>query len=94
MSVFIQLTDELVIRTDQHNWMLCKPRGTNKDGTIKWTGFIFCGTLEQLVKATGEYMLRDCNASSYHDLVKAAEEISLLLSQKFTASATVTLRTL
>lgn len=90
--VFIPLTDDLVIRTDDNNWMLCKPRGTNKDGSIKWTGFIFCGSLEQLVGQTGQFMLRTCGAQTYTELVKAADDISRLLSQKFTASATVTLR--
>ena len=100
MSNFIQITDKLAIASDSIQWMIQKPIETNiknGDGEVidkkaAWTGFEFYGSLESCVKGLGDHMLRNSNSRSYGDLVKAASDISLLLGQKFTASANIQIK--
>lgn len=86
----IQINDQLAIKSDKHQWMLCKLVKTTdkktKEKTEAWTAFQYFSSLSACVKATGEYLLRAGSATNADELLKAADEISRLLSQKFTAS--------
>lgn len=81
---FIRLTDKLAIRSDSMNWMLCK--GKVIDGEDSWEAFQFQGTLEKIVKTAFEYMLRTGHAQNAEELLALSNKISALISQKFTAS--------
>jgi hypothetical protein len=57
--------------------------------SVEWVSKSFYGDLEQCVKSLGEEMLRSSGSNSYDELVKSAKEISDLLNQKFTESASL-----
>jgi hypothetical protein len=57
--------------------------------SVEWVSKSFYGDFEQCVKSLGEEMLRSSGSNSYDELVNSAKEISDLLSQKFTESASL-----
>ncbi len=97
MSVFIKINEKLAIVSDDNQWCLTKPvpvsRKDKKTGVkrsdVEWRAFKYYPTLAICVKKLGEYLLRTSNAQNIDELVKAAGDISMMLSQKFTASADV-----
>lgn len=89
---FIRLTDKLAIRSDSMNWMLCKHKVY--DGEESWEAFQFQGTLEKIVKTAFEHMLRTGDAQSADELLALSNKISALISQKFTASFEMQIKTL
>jgi hypothetical protein len=92
MAVSIQITDALVIKSDGMQWMLCKNKGLDENGKPRLHSFMYQGTLEKIVQSTGQYMLRHADASNIDELIAAAEKISKLLSQKFTASVNLEIK--
>ena len=96
MSNFIKVSDTYAIASDSRQWMIQKSSKVKDKETgetsIQWVSFSYFGSLSQAVKALGEHMLRTSGSNSYTELVEAASEISLLLGQKFTASATVSIK--
>ncbi len=90
MGNFIQITDKLAIASDSKQWKLQEL--VERKGVPQFESFAYFPTLERCVTGLGQYMLRDSHAKTYTELVHAASEISLLLSQKFTASAEVKIK--
>jgi len=80
----IQLTDDLAIRSDSMQWMLCKSKKV--DGEISWEAFQYQGNLAMIVKTAYEYMLRTGTAQNADELLAVAKKINDLMNQKFTAS--------
>ncbi len=97
MSNFIQVTDNLAIQSSTFDWSIVK-RTKRKDRKTKesiwaWEPLpSYHGTLRGAVKAMGEHLLRTSDANTYTELVQAANDISLLLGQHFTASADVSIK--
>jgi hypothetical protein len=100
MSNFIKITDTLAIASDDKQWKIREYTGMvnrkNKDGSVtaeeNWESVGYYPTLEMCVNQLGQYMLRKGSADSWKSLVSDANEISLLLGQKFTASAEIRIK--
>ena len=96
MSNFIQVSDKYAVASDSRQWMLQKSAPVKDKDTgetsIQWGSFAYFGSLSQAVKALGEHLHRTSGASSYTELVDSANKISLLLGQKFTATAEVSIK--
>ena len=95
MSNFIKVTDKLAIASDANQWKIKELQGQVKKDDVmvdNWVSISYFRELEQAVKYLGRHMLRISNCTSYKELVEAANDISLLLGQKFTASADVSIK--
>ena len=91
-SVEIDIDDYFRIRSDSRQWIL-ERRNVNEDGDLSGWGRrnSYYTTLDQLVTRVGEEKLRQSGATSIHELVVAAAEIRLLLSEKLLPSMEVDL---
>lgn len=90
MGNHIDITDDLCIKSTTREWRVCKKGFTENKETGKteeeWKPFIFCSSLKAIVNALADYMFKTSNATNIDELIQAADQISNLLSKKFTAS--------
>lgn len=68
--MFIQLTEDRVIKSDSSQVMLCKPVMNNKKNEIEWIPFRFYRNLDQLLKSVPQQMLRDSDATSLKECIQ------------------------
>lgn len=66
--MFIQLTEDRVIKSDTNQVMLCKR--VIKKGEIEWIPFRFYRNLDQLLKSVPQQMLRDSDATSLKECIQ------------------------
>ena len=78
----IILTDKLAIKSDQYQWILCKPCKITDKTPSGWQGYKYYTSLEQAAKAAAGILLRTSEYDSFAELSSNAREISRLLDIK------------
>jgi len=96
MNNLILITEDIAIQSDARNWEIAKrkQRKSKKTNEMEdeWVGFSFHSNLAGCVKALGEHLLRTSGSKTPTELIRASPDISAMMSQKFTASATVEIK--
>ena len=79
----IPVTDEYRISSDQHSWMIEKPRSRIRNGKpIKvWEPIRWYPTLEMTVNGLGELMVMALDAQTFTDALVEIENVSATLCQ-------------
>ena len=80
----IKLNDKYAIKSDAHQWILCKWGGKPKkeghgDG---WEPIKYYASIRQLVKGTSTLFLRKSQYTSFRELLGNQREINALIDDK------------
>ena len=78
----IQLTDKYAIKSDSRQWILCKKIKVYKSYPDGWKPYKFYHSLEFLLNALEDILLRESPYESFNDLSSNLSSIRELLKDK------------
>ena len=82
----IVINDKYAIKSDQNQWILCKPAKVTAKSPSGWEGFKYYVSLPALCDALQGIMLRTSDYKSFTDLTVNLAEINKLLDKKLKVS--------
>jgi len=71
MTVHIEVDDKIAIESSSTCWQLSRKHTNKKTGDVTWAAFKFFNSFESCLQALMEMSVRDSNAKTVSELVKA-----------------------
>jgi len=76
MAVHIEVNDGIAIESSSTCWQLSRKVTNNKTGKTTWASFKYYASFESCLSALLDMSVRDSNASTVSELVRAYREAS------------------
>ncbi|EAC3828273.1 hypothetical protein Y528_05625 [Listeria monocytogenes] len=76
----IKINEDYVIRSNQYQYVLSKPKGTDKNGMEQYNDIGYFPTIAKALEAFAEYHIRTSDISSFEELASEVKMVRELLA--------------